>query len=58
MNASKLMLVAAVAAGLCLSAQAQNNNQGQGRGQGRGQGGGQGGGQEGASLTPHSSVSA
>src|SRR5512139_3695859 len=42
MNASKLMLVAAVAAGLCLSAQAQDNNQGQGRGQGRGQGGDQG----------------
>lgn len=43
MNASKMMLVAAVAAGLCLSAQAQdNNNQGQGRGQGRGQGGDQG----------------
>jgi len=34
MNASKLMMVAAVAAGLCLSAQAQDNNRGQGRGQG------------------------
>lgn len=44
MNASKLMLVAAVAAGLCLSAQAQDNNQGQGGRQGRGQGGGPGGG--------------
>jgi len=42
MNASKFVLVAAVAAGLCLSAQAQDNNQGrQGR---RGQGGDQGGG--------------
>ena len=39
MNASKLMLIAAVAAGLCLSAQAQNNN---GGGQGGGQGGGRG----------------